>query len=137
MTKSNTLLFPPHIVACKYRPDGVIWSDKLKTVIWIELTSPWEENMSSWHMKKHDKYNSLAMQARSNGWTSAPLCVEVGARGYITHKWGVMRTTLGMRKDESKALRNRVARVAQRCSYYIYLSRKNKDWVVGPLLEDS
>ena len=24
------------------RPDGVIWSMQTKTVIWIELTSPWE-----------------------------------------------------------------------------------------------
>ena len=26
-------------------PDGVIWSMQTKTVIWIELTSPWEENL--------------------------------------------------------------------------------------------
>ena len=32
--------FPPHIVTTKQRPDGVIWSDKLKSVIWVELTSP-------------------------------------------------------------------------------------------------
>ena len=32
--------FPPHIVASKYRLDGVLWSNKLKTVVWIELTSP-------------------------------------------------------------------------------------------------
>ena len=40
--------FPPHIAASKCRPDGVIWSDKLKKVLWIELTSPWEESMDLW-----------------------------------------------------------------------------------------
>ena len=107
-----------------------MWSNKLKPVAWIELTSPWEENMSKWHMKKHDKYNKLAIAIRAKGWTAIPLCIEVGARGYINHKWGRMRKVLGMRDWENKALRARVTQVSQRCSYYIYLSRKNKEWVV-------
>ena len=127
--------FPPHITASKCRPDGVMWSNKLKTVTWIELTSPWEENMSEWHMKKHDKYNKLAIAIRDKDWTAIPLCVEVGARGYINHKWGRMCKVLGMRVRENKALRARVTEVSQRCSYYIYLSRKNKEWVVRPLLK--
>ena len=88
-------------------------------------------------MKKHDKYNSLAMLIRSNGWTAVPLCVEVGARGYINHKWGALRTTLGMSKARNKALRSKVSKIAQRCSYYLYLSRKNKEWVLRPLLQDN
>ena len=126
--------FPPHIIASKYRPDGVMWSNKLKTVVWIELTSPWEENMTNWHMRKHDKYNKLAIAIRAKGWTAIPLCVEVGARGYINHKWGAMRKVLGMRDWENKALRAHVTEVSQRCSYFIYLSKKNKEWVVRPLL---
>ena len=31
------------------RPDGVIWSMQTKTVIWIELTSSWEENLTKKH----------------------------------------------------------------------------------------
>ena len=34
------------------RPDGVIWSLQTKTVIWIELTSPWEENFTKKHFEK-------------------------------------------------------------------------------------
>ena len=64
-----------------------------------------------------------------------PVCVEVGARGYINHKWGRMRKVLGMRDWENKALRARVTEVSQRCNYYIYQSRKNKEWVVRPLLK--
>ena len=102
--------------------------------MWIELTSPWEENMTNWHMRKHDKYNKLAIAIRAKGWTAIPLCVEVGARGYINHKWGAMRKVLGMRDWENKALRAHVTEVSQRCSYFIYLSKKNKEWVVRPLL---
>ena len=100
----------------------------------LNVSIEWEENMSSWHMKKHDKYNKLAIAIRAKGWTAIPLCVEVGARGYINHKWGHMRKVLGMRNWENKSLQAHVTQVAQRCSYYIFLSRKNKEWVVRPLL---
>jgi len=33
-----------------------------------------------------------------------------------------------MKGSESKKLRLRVAQVAQRCSYYLYLNHKNKEW---------
>ena len=40
--------FPPEIAVVSgvgSRPDGEMWSMATKTVIWIELTSPWEENL--------------------------------------------------------------------------------------------
>ena len=43
------------------RPNGVIWFMQTKTVIWIELTSPWEENLTKKHFEKMDKYNKLAI----------------------------------------------------------------------------
>ena len=52
--------FPPEIVPfAPNHPDGVIWSCSTKTVIWIELTSPWEENMTLRHEEKHARYNQL------------------------------------------------------------------------------
>ena len=52
--------FPPHITATRQRPDAIMWSDELKTVMWVELTSPWEENMERWFFEKHERYNKLA-----------------------------------------------------------------------------
>ena len=54
----TSLPFPPEIAVVSgkgSRPDGVIWSLSSKTVIWIELTSPWEENMSKRHYEKKSK----------------------------------------------------------------------------------
>ena len=128
--------FPPHIAASKCRPDGVIWSDKLKKVLWIELTSPWEENMNDWHFKKLRKYQKLERTAKRNGWNVTLLYIEVGARGYINNKWCSMSKTLGITNKESKALRHQSSTIAQKCSFYIYLSRANKEWGVRPLLQN-
>ena len=47
-------------------------------VIWIELTSPWEENMT-WNFEKHDRYRNIVNAAEGNGWKVVPLCVEADA----------------------------------------------------------
>ena len=41
-----------------------------KTVIMLELTSPWEENLGKRHKQKMEKYNQLAIdleQGKHNG----------------------------------------------------------------------
>ena len=58
------------------RPDGVMWSDKLKMVMWIVLTSPWEENMTTWYFEKHDKYRKIVNAAEDNGWKFCALKSE-------------------------------------------------------------
>ena len=75
--------------------------------------------------------------SQKNGWNVTPLYIEVGARGYIINKWCSMSKTLGMTKKESKALRHQSSTIAQKCSFYIYLSRANKECVVCPLLRSS
>ena len=48
-------LFPAEILETSaHRPDGVVWSLSTKIVLWIELTCPWEENMSKWHLEKEE-----------------------------------------------------------------------------------
>ena len=99
----TSLPFPPEIAVSGIgsRPDGVIWSMSCKTVIWIELASPWEENMSKRHFEKKNKYNQLALDLRNphrvgGAWTVFPFEVEVGARGAINEQpWSYMCSKLG------------------------------------------
>ena len=127
--------FPPHITSTRQRPDAIMWSDKLKTVMWVELTSPWEENMERWFFEKHERYNKLAEQIRAGGWTPVPLCVEVGSLGYVNNKWRHMTAALGMSKAESRRLRDQAGTEACRCSYYLNLNRGNPEWFKRPILD--
>ena len=111
------------------RPDGVIWSMQTKTVIWIELTSPWKENLTKKHFEKMDKYNKLAIGLREGKhhgvkWTVVPLFVEVGARGAINEQpWNWMCKRLGFSKCSKRRLTQAVQDAAEACSYYIFLCR--------------
>jgi len=51
--------FPPHVAASPRRPDGVMYSNKLKHVMWIELTSPWEDNFDTSYLRNKGRYNKL------------------------------------------------------------------------------
>ena len=85
------------------RPDGVIWSMETKHIIWIELTSPWEENFKKNYDLKYKRYNQLAIDLREGKhfgvkWTVHPHYVEIGARGGIDELgWGRMYSTRYLR----------------------------------------
>ena len=61
------------------RPDGVIWSVETKTIVLIELTSSWEENLRKNHDLKNGQYNELVIDLRKGKhvggikWTVVPL----------------------------------------------------------------
>ena len=87
------------------------------------------------HMQKV-KYNKLEKLVKASGWTVVPLYVEVGSRGIINDIWGRMCKVLCMKEVQNKTLRQHCSRIALRCSYFIYLSRKQKEWVAHNLVED-
>ena len=128
--------FPAHIATSSRRPDALMFSNKLKKVVWIELTSPWEDNCTKSYARKKGRYNKLEAAVKAAGWTPVALYVEVGARGYINDTWGRMSKAVGMKRAQSKALRSCCGRIAQRCSYFIYLSRKVKTWNARKLVEE-
>jgi hypothetical protein len=134
--QSKNTPFPAHIVASARRPDGLMFSNKLKKVAWIELTSPWEENLTKSYTSKKAKYNKLEMAIKSAGWTPVALYVEVGSRGYINDTWGRMSKAVGMKKGMHRSLQKRCSRIALRCSYFIFLSRKQKEWTARDLVKD-
>ena len=140
----KTLPFPSEIATVSgrgSRPDGVIWSMSSKTVVWIELTSPWEENMTKRHYEKKNKYAQLASDLRNprragGAWTVFPFEVEIGARGAINEQpWLWMCKRLGFSTDARLRLTHAVQDAAVHCSHLIFICRFHKQWEPQPLLD--
>ena len=130
--------FPDEILAgVSIRPDGVIWSRAQKIVIWIELTSPWEQNMVVRHFEKKGRYNQLAIDCESKGWRVLPICVEVGCRGHVGPSFHYMCKVLGFTKQELRDLKYVVETTAQHCSHSIVAARYQQAWEEKPLLDIS
>ena len=141
-TKSKP--FPPEIAIVSgvgSRPDGVVWSMETKTVIIIELTSPWEENFEKNHKLKLEKYNQLVVDLRDGNhfgvkWKALFFCVEIGARGALHESaWGRMCGQLRITGSARKRLTAAVQDTAIHCSHLVYLCRFHKKWEPQALMD--
>ena len=94
-----------------------------KIVIWIELTCPWEENMTIRHMEKKSKYEQLRIDCKNKGWRVHPFEVEVGCRGYTAESFRYTLKQLGFSRKEFKDLKFTVEKTASSCSHAICVHR--------------
>jgi len=133
--RQNSRVFPPDVIQTTLRPDGLIWSTSSKTMVWIELTSPWEANAPEWHVKKAEKYNQLKCDIEAKGWKVHDLYVEIGARGHVHRPYYSLCSVLGFTKAESRELKQVVEQVAKLCSHAIFVARYQRVWQERPLLD--
>ena len=117
---NEQMTFPPHIALTTQRPDMVIWSDKLKTVILMELTVPWEENFSHAHERKLDRYEQLSAQCKDNGWQCEVFAVEVGCRGFIGKSVMKFLQRIGIDGQRLRRTTKSIANIAEISSAWIW-----------------
>ena len=70
------LIFPIEILLTNLHPDMVVWSVPQKTVIIVELTVLWEDNLEWAHSRKREKYADLKAQCEERGWTCLPFFIR-------------------------------------------------------------
>ena len=128
--------FPPHILVTLERPDIVIFSNLLKVVIMIELTSPAEENIEKWRVEKNTKYNKLAEYIIEGGiWKPYVFTIEVGARGFVNNTIHKTCRILGIDSKATASLIKDASRTAIRTSHFIWINRNNKLWRAPELMQ--
>jgi hypothetical protein len=124
-------------VSTSERPDVIIFSKAIKTVIWGELTVPLEENIEAASNRKSNKYSksdtksnelSLADECKRNGWVVHDFTFEVGSLGWVAHSTRQFLYKLGFRSSHLNWLVKRISKVTMRSSYLIWCCRKEKSW---------
>ena len=106
----NIAPFPAHIATTADRPDGIIFS---KAVLWLELTSPWKENLTESYIRS----NKLESECSSKGRSGIPLYLEVAALGHVNTTWGMMSKAIGMKRVGRKWLRLKCSKIALHLSH--------------------
>ena len=98
-------MFPPDISVTNLRPDMIIWSEKKKSVIIVELTVPWETATDEAHERKLLKYDELVSQCRREGWVTTLHAVEVSSRGFIAQSmWRLLKDLNVVGRDRKQAI---------------------------------
>ena len=117
--------YPEIIKSSGQRPDIVVYSESLKSVIMVELTVPFETRIEFQHQYKMAKYEDLANQIRKSGYAAVIMAVEVGARGFVGTSVYNLLTRLGLKsKKRTKAMKN-LAVIAEKSSSWLW-SRRNE-----------
>lgn len=122
------LCFPVEIAATTQRPDIVIFSRSLKSVILIELTVPLEDRTAASHERKINRYASLQSDCEENGYSSHIFAIEIGSLGFVSSSLTHCLESLGFPRTKSREVRDVLSRVSLRCSYFIYLKRQSPLW---------
>ena len=117
---------PDAIIVSPLKVDLLIISRKLKKVIFCELTCPNEENLLSWRKKKEAKYKPI-LSKLNNRWQGILFTIEVSVKGFVvSDSFYRFCNSLGLYPKEIKSLRYEPSRHSLRCSYIIWLNRRNK-----------
>ena len=86
----NNVVFPPSIIATSLRPDIVLWSNRSRIVVLIELTCCAEEGIRAAQLRKETKYSELVDSINETKlWKASLYTIEIGARGLVattTHR---------------------------------------------------
>ncbi|XP_060789308.1 uncharacterized protein LOC132894068 [Neoarius graeffei] len=122
------LKFPPEITTTSLRPDVVLWSPAVKTVILPELTIPWEGGMEAAFERKRDKYTEPVAECREAGWSTTIYPVEVGCRGFIGTSIQHLLRKIGVTGTKLKRASRELAEEAERASFWLWLRRKDMSW---------
>ena len=127
-TRTSQYQVPPSIASTSQRPDICIYSESAKKVCFVELTSPSEENINFWKLKKREKYVDLVQEAKANGFSACCRTIEVGARGFVSkHSMNVF-SMLGTPPRLKEKARRELSKIAIRCSHFIWINRDNPTW---------
>jgi hypothetical protein len=129
------LIVPPFIIDTPLRPDLIIWSRRTKTVIFGELTCPWEENITKANQRKNLRYSELADLVRLAGWTVHLLPFEVGCRGFVAISFRKLLSKIAFPPRQTSDIVKRVSLTTLQASYIIYKARHGHQWHEFDLVE--
>lgn len=115
--------FPQVILDSGKRPDGVLMSKNVATLVIMELTVPWEDRMEMSNALKSDKYSDLVVDMEEKGYKVHFFAVEVGARGLVGRSTYAFLRDIGLSSKERAKTMKRISRVVEASSHWLWLHR--------------
>ena len=136
-TTGGTL--PVNVIVSKLKPDLVIHDKRGKSIHLVELTVPFEANISKAHDRKHKKYLDLVSDITDNGFTCDLTCFEVGSRGLITpeNARDIDKVFSFLSSKPKKKFKRELSKLALLSSFTIWHARHEPAWGSGeqPLIK--
>lgn len=135
---SNKSTVPVNCAVTPLKPDICVLLNENKKLYIIELSVPFEHNITKAHEYKVNKYTPLVNDIREKGYDVLLLALEVGSRGYIScdndntlksiHK--IMCVQMPFKRFKSQ-----ICKLAVISSFVIYHAKSEPTWEQPSLLK--
>ncbi|XP_072021768.1 uncharacterized protein [Amphiura filiformis] len=127
-TTGGTL--PVNVIVSKLRPDIVIINTEKKYAHLVELTVPFEQNISKAHERKTQKYTDLISDISGNGFTCNLTCIEIGSRGLVTPDTTKRISNIFsfVKAKPPRSIKKDLSKLAILSSYTIWNARHEPTW---------
>ena len=122
--------FPEVLGVSASRPDIILYSSKLKHVVIVELTVPWETNIPKNHNYKTNKYFDLTNDIIKKGYKTQLYAVEVGARGIPAKSLHHLLKDLGLSRTAVSSLLGHIPKAALTGSYKTWIGSRSVSGVL-------
>ena len=117
-------------------PDICLFSTEERKLTVIELTIPFELNITSAHERKCNKYSPLLSDIESNGIETEFIGLEIGSRGFISSE-NEKRLKQIFKLGNSASFKNfklNISKLSINSSFVIFNVRNEPEWDNLPLL---
>ncbi len=125
---------PSDILTTNLRPDLVIINRQSKNILLLELTIPFDSNITSAHERKAERYENLVNDLNDLGYLTEYFPIEISSRGLITKENNLrLKDTVKQIKNVSRKDMNTfldgLKKVAILSSYIIFYAKYEQSWL--------
>ena len=129
---------PPDVLVTPLKPDLFLVNESAREIVLLELTCPWDGNITRSHDYKQDRYAALVADLSRN-YKVFHFSVEVSVRGQISKDNRTRLKSFAYRccRDPKKVfgrLNLHCSKISLLCSYSIFCARKEPSWSSPRLL---
>ena len=127
---------PSFLTVTADRPDIVVLDKAKKAVYILELTAPFESNISTRHTYKTNKYAYLLKDI--SDYKPTVIAYEVGSRGHISKENRDRLKIIFKLCEKGITFKNfvdNISKISITSSFYIYNCRKNPQWTPVPYMK--
>ena len=91
----------------------------------FHITVPHEDNISSVHQRKENRYEALVGECEEAGWKAMHFPVEVGCRGYIATSITKWMRVAGLCTKKRNILTKALQETVEKASHWIWVKRED------------
>ena len=106
----------------------MIWNEEEKEVQLVELTVPHEDNITSAHERKDNRYEAVVGEYEEAAWKTTYFPVEVGCRGFIATSITKWMRVAGLCPKKRNILTKALQETFDKASHWIWVKREDTSW---------